>query len=65
MELLIIAFLSTYLAEKGFSAIQQLLTKSKNKLEIPPPGVIPHKKKTEKGDLRMMLLNTNRINIIY
>ncbi|XP_008183405.1 protein ZBED8-like [Acyrthosiphon pisum] len=34
VELLIMAFPSTYLVEKGFSAVQQLLTKSRNKLEI-------------------------------
>jgi len=38
------AFPSTYLAEKGFSAVQQLLTKSRNRLDI-----------CEKGDLRLML----------
>ncbi|KAL4113309.1 hypothetical protein QTP88_016958 [Uroleucon formosanum] len=44
VELLIMAFPSTYLVEKGFSAVQQLLTKSRNKLEI-----------CERGDLRLML----------
>lgn len=44
VELLIMAFPSTYLVEKGFSAVQQLLIKSRNKLEI-----------SERGDLRLML----------
>ncbi|KAL4148912.1 hypothetical protein QTP88_003051 [Uroleucon formosanum] len=44
VELLIMTFSSTYLVEKGFSAVQQLLTKSRNKLEI-----------CERGDLRLML----------
>ncbi|CAI6354060.1 unnamed protein product [Macrosiphum euphorbiae] len=44
VELLIMAFPSTCLVEKGFSAVQQLLTKSRNKLEI-----------CERGDLRLML----------
>jgi len=44
VELLIMAFPSTYQVEKGFSAVQQLLTKSRNKLEI-----------CERGDLRLML----------
>lgn len=44
VELLIMAFPSTYLVEKGFSAVQQLLTKSRNRLEI-----------SKKGDLRLML----------
>ncbi|KAL4104424.1 hypothetical protein QTP88_019725 [Uroleucon formosanum] len=44
VELLIMAFPSTYLVEKSFSAVQQLLTKSRNKLEI-----------CERGDLRLML----------
>jgi len=38
------AFPSTYLVEKGFSAVQQLLTKSRNRLDI-----------SEKGDLRLVL----------
>ncbi|KAL4152910.1 hypothetical protein QTP88_000743 [Uroleucon formosanum] len=44
VELLIMAFPSTCLVEKGFSAVQQLLTKLRNKLEI-----------CERGDLRLML----------
>jgi hypothetical protein len=38
------AFSSTYLVEKGFWAVQQLSTKSRNKLEI-----------YEKEDLRLIL----------
>lgn len=34
VELFIIAFPSTYLVEKGFNAVQQLSTKSKNRLNI-------------------------------
>lgn len=44
VELLIMVFPSTYLVEKGFIAVQQLWTKSRNKLEI-----------CEKGDLILML----------
>ncbi|VVC40502.1 Hypothetical protein CINCED_3A016764 [Cinara cedri] len=39
-----LTFPSTYLVEKGFSAVQQFLTKSRNELEI-----------CERGDLRLML----------
>uniref|UniRef100_A0ABM5G983 Zinc finger MYM-type protein 6-like n=1 Tax=Pogona vitticeps TaxID=103695 RepID=A0ABM5G983_9SAUR len=44
VKLLILAFPSTYLVERGFSAVQQILTKSRNMLKI-----------TERGDLRMRL----------
>jgi len=44
VELLIMALPSTYLVEKGFSVVQLLLIKSRNKLEI-----------CERGDLRLML----------
>jgi len=44
VELLVMAFPSTYLVEKGFSVVQQLLTKTRNKLEM-----------CERGDLRLML----------
>jgi hypothetical protein len=44
VELLIMAFPSTYLVEEGFSTVQLLLTNSRNKLEI-----------CERGDLRLIL----------
>ncbi len=40
----LIAFLSTYLVESGFSRVSQLLTKYRNRLNI-----------VERGDLRLAL----------
>lgn len=39
------AFPSSYLAERGFSAVANLLSKKRNRLQI-----------TERGDLRLMLI---------
>lgn len=46
VKLLIIAFPTSYLVEKGFSAVVQLVTKQRNRLEI-----------SERGDLRLCLSN--------
>ena len=43
-KLLILAFLTSYLVEKGFSAVMRLHTKQRNRLQI-----------TKSGDLRLML----------
>ena len=45
-KLFFIAFPSSYLVEKGFSAVNQLLTKTRNRLDIP-----------KRGDLRLFLSN--------
>ena len=44
VQLLIMAFPTSYLVERGFSAVLQLLTKQRNRLEI-----------SERGDLRLRL----------
>ena len=44
IKLMFVAFPSSYLVEKGFSAVITLLTKQRNRLEIPT-----------KGDLRLLL----------
>ncbi|XP_029657565.1 SCAN domain-containing protein 3-like [Octopus sinensis] len=44
IETLIIAFPSTYLVERGFSAVSNILTKKRNKLQI-----------VNRGDLRLSL----------
>lgn len=44
----LIAFPSSYLVEKGFSAVTNFLTKKRNRLQI-----------TERGDLRLYLTNLN------
>ena len=46
LKLLLLAFPSSYLVEKGFSAVLQILTKQRNKLNI-----------SERGDLRLRLTN--------
>lgn len=46
VESLLISFPSTYLVEKGFSSVVQLLTKQRNKLDV-----------CTKGDLRLHLTN--------
>ena len=44
IKLMFVAFPSSYLVEKGFSAVITLLTKQRNRLEI-----------STKGDLRLLL----------
>ena len=44
VKILFIAFPTSYLVERGFSAVALLLTKQRNKLKI-----------TERGDLRILL----------
>jgi hypothetical protein len=44
--LLLLSFPSTYLVEKGFSVVVQILTKQRNRLDI-----------CNKGDLRLALTN--------
>ncbi|XP_023231325.1 SCAN domain-containing protein 3-like [Centruroides sculpturatus] len=46
IKLLIMAFPTSYLVEKGFNAIVQLLSKQRNRLQL-----------TQKGDLRLLLTN--------
>ena len=46
IKLFFIAFPTSYLVERGFSAVSRLLTKQRNKLNI-----------TERGDLRLLLTN--------
>ena len=46
IKLFFITFPTSYLVEKGFSAVSRLLTKQRNKLNI-----------TERGDLRLLLTN--------
>ncbi len=46
IKLFFIAFPTSYLVERGFSAVSRLLTKQRNKLNI-----------TERGDLRLFLTN--------
>jgi len=46
VKLLLLSFPSTYLVEKGFSVVVQLLTKQRNRLDI-----------CNKGDLRLALTN--------
>uniref|UniRef100_A0A5S6QLU3 DUF4371 domain-containing protein n=1 Tax=Trichuris muris TaxID=70415 RepID=A0A5S6QLU3_TRIMR len=48
VEKLLIAFPSSYLAERGFSAVTDLLSKKRNRLQI-----------VKRGDLRIMLTNIN------
>lgn len=46
IKLLLLSFPSSYLVEKGFSVVMQLLTKQRNRLQI-----------SERGDLRLRLSN--------
>ena len=46
IKLLLLAFPSSYLAQKGFSSVLQLLTKQRNRLQI-----------RKRGDLRLFLSN--------
>ena len=46
IKLFFIAFPTSYLVERGFSAVSRLLTKQRNKLNI-----------TERGDLGLLLIN--------
>jgi len=46
IKLLLLAFPSSYLVEKGFSSVLQLLTKQRNRLQI-----------YKRGDLRLFLSN--------
>ena len=46
IKLFFIAFLTSYLVDRGFSTVSRLLTKQRNKLNI-----------TERGDLRLLLTN--------
>ena len=46
IKLLLLAFPSSYLLEKGFSLVWQLLTKQRNRLQI-----------CKRGDLRLLLSN--------
>ena len=46
IKILFIAFPTSYLVERGFSAVTRLLTKQRNRLQI-----------TDRGDLRLLLTN--------
>lgn len=46
IKLYFIAFPTSYMAERGFSAVSQLITKKRNRLQI-----------TQRGDLRLLLSN--------